>query len=114
MVIGERRNYLVALLPLDPDKLHGLAKSRGFSTDPAVLAHDAGFRAYLEGEIEAQVNPKLSRFETIKRFAVLPQDFSVAGGELTPTLKVKRSVVEKKFAGLIEELYEEKPSARVG
>jgi long-chain acyl-CoA synthetase len=106
-VIGEGRNYLVALLPIDPDKIPALAKERGFVTDPEQLAKDPRFLSYLHDQIESNVNPKLSRFETVKKFAVLPKDFTVSSGELTPTMKMKRSVVEKKYASVIEGLYQE-------
>jgi long-chain acyl-CoA synthetase len=113
VVIGERRNYLTALLTLDPDKLPALAKQRTLPGDAKEAAKDPRFIEYLRGQIEAEVNPKLSRFETIKKFAVLPEDFTVAGGELTPSLKVKRAAVEKKYASVIDGLYEEKASAQV-
>ena len=84
VVIGDRRPYLVALLTLDVER-------------PA----DA---EALRAAVDA-VNAQLAQFETIKRFAVLPQDFSVEGGELTPTQKVKRKVVSEKYAAEIEALY---------
>jgi long-chain acyl-CoA synthetase len=53
-----------------------------------------------------QVNKTLAKYETVKQFAILPQDLSVDAGELTPSLKVKRKVVEKKYAALLEKMYE--------
>ena len=58
-------------------------------------------------EIVDALNRELSQFERIKRIALLPSEFSVESGELTPTLKVKRKVVEEKWKGKIEELYAE-------
>jgi long-chain acyl-CoA synthetase len=107
VVIGERRNYLVALLTLDAQKAQALAKEKGWPEDPRALASDPRLRQHLEQLIEQEVNPKLSRFETIKRIAILPEDFSIEAGEMTPTLKVRRSAVEKKHAALIESLYSE-------
>jgi long-chain acyl-CoA synthetase len=104
VVIGERRNYLVALLAVDPEKARSFGRDGG-RAEPSSLASDSVFLKYLADQIEQQVNSKLARFESIKRFAVIPQDFSVEGGELTPTLKVRRAVVEQKFAELIESLY---------
>lgn len=116
VVVGERRNFLVALLTLDPDKARTLARERGWPEDLAVLAADARLRKHLQEAIEARVNAQVSRFERIKRFAVLPQDFTVEGGELTPSLKVRRQVVEEKYASTIEGLYVEPalPEAQAG
>ena len=62
-------------------------------------------RSFLGREIE-RVNSALARFETVRKFEVLPTEFSVDGGELTPTLKLKRKVVRQKFAARIEDLYD--------
>jgi long-chain acyl-CoA synthetase len=112
IVVGERRNYLVALLALDPEKVPAFARDHGLPADPARLADDPAFLRHLSEALDAQVNPRLSRFETIKKFAVLPHDFTVEGGELTPSLKVRRKVVEQKYAALIEGLYGSGGSAR--
>jgi long-chain acyl-CoA synthetase len=107
VVIGDRRHYLVALLTLDAEKARALAREKGWPEDPAVLAQDPRLRKHLDEAIARDVNPKVARFETIKRFAVLPEDFTVEKGELTPTLKVRRMVVEKRYAPVIESLYAE-------
>lgn len=107
VVIGERRNYLVALLTVDAEKLKAVAKAQGWPEEPGTLVRDPRLRQYLEQAIEREVNPQLARFETIKRIAILPEDFSIDGGEMTPTLKVRRNAVEKKHAALIESLYAE-------
>ena len=114
VVIGERRNYLVALLTLDGEKAKALAKEKGWPEDPRTLAGDPRLREHLEQVIEREVNSKLARFETIKRIAILPEDFSVDSGEMTPTLKVRRAAVEKKHAALIESLYSEGARATEG
>ena len=67
-------------------------------------AQDPGVRGELEKEIE-RVNQKFARIEQIKRFAILTHDSSQAGGELTPTLKVKRAVVHDKYADVFDGLY---------
>ncbi len=105
LVVGEQRNYLVALLTLDPERVAGFAAKHGFPSEPAALAGDPKFFTYLQERIEREVNPKLSRFETIKRFEVLPDEFSVEGGELTSTLKLRRKVALEKYAGHIARLY---------
>ncbi|MBJ6762665.1 AMP-binding protein [Myxococcaceae bacterium JPH2] len=105
VVVGDRRNYLVALVTVDAEKLAGVAKAQGWTEAPEALVQDARLHALIHEGIEREVNPKLSRFETIKRFVVLPQDFTVESGEMTPTLKVRRKAVEQKYAALIESLY---------
>jgi long-chain acyl-CoA synthetase len=88
LVVGDRRPYITALVTLDPET--------GLSPEAA--------RPRIQ-EVVDEVNAGLSRFEQIKRFAILPRDFSAAEGELTPTLKLKRRVCEEHFAAEIEALY---------
>ncbi|WP_225409361.1 AMP-dependent synthetase/ligase [Stigmatella hybrida] len=107
VVIGERRKYLVALLTLNPKAARALAREKGWPEEPHALAAEPRLHQYLEQALAREVNPKLSRFESIKRFAVLPEDFSIESGEMTPTLKVRRQAVEQKHAALIESLYAE-------
>jgi len=102
---GDRRSYLVALVTLDPDEAPKLAKELGVSADPAAMAADEKVRDAIWKDIDA-VNQKFARIEQIKRFAILPRDLSQEEGELTPTLKVKRSVVYKKYAGDVDSLYD--------
>ena len=90
LVIGDRRPYVAALITLDP------AVADGIESDEA----DRRVQAIVDG-----VNSELSRFEQIKRFRVLPRDFTAEEDEVTPTLKLKRRVVEQHFAAEIEELY---------
>ena len=89
VVIGDRRPYLVALITLDPEEAE---KFEGDKRD-AIQAH------------VDDVNEKFARVEQVKKFEILPQDLSQEGGELTPTLKVKRNVVAEKYEGQIEKLY---------
>ncbi|NRD58340.1 MULTISPECIES: long-chain fatty acid--CoA ligase [Corallococcus] len=107
LVVGDRRNYLVALVTLDPDRVRKLAREKGWPEDVATLVKDARLQQHLYEAFERDVNPKLSRFETIKRFRVLPGEFSIDGGELTPSMKMRRKVVEQKYADAIEALYNE-------
>src|SRR4051794_720260 len=102
---GDRRSYLVALVTLDPDEAPKLASELGVSPDPATMASDERVRAAIWKEVEA-VNQRFARIEQIKRFAILPRELSQEDGELTPTLKVKRSVVYEKFAPDVDALYE--------
>ena len=93
LVIGDRRPYLVALLTLDPDEL---AKLDGRQDAEALV-----------GEGVERVNQSLAHFEQIRRYEILPRDFSPEENEITPTLKLKRRVVEQHFASELEKLYEE-------
>ncbi|MSP92489.1 MAG: long-chain fatty acid--CoA ligase [Myxococcales bacterium] len=94
VVVGDRMKYLAALLTLDPEKVPNVAAS---STDPAMLAE-------LQKEID-KVNDGLAQVQKIKKWIVIPVEFSIEGGELTPTMKVKRKVVNTKYAEQIAGLY---------
>lgn len=105
VVVGDRRRYLAVLLALDPEKIPTLASLAG---SPARTLQEASecerFSAHLQQGIDA-VNQRLARVQTVKRFAILPAELSIDGGELTPTMKVKRKVVHEKYAALIDRLY---------
>lgn len=105
VVIGDRRHYLVALVTLDPTRAADQAKAAGSpATTPAALATCSIFRQYLEKQVEG-VNTTLARYEQIKKFVILPRELSIDDGELTPTMKLKRRVVNQKFAEEVEKLY---------
>jgi long-subunit acyl-CoA synthetase (AMP-forming) len=105
VVVGDRRNYLAALLTLDPLRAPIEAEAAGSPyRDPRDLAGCEVFRAHLEKQVE-EVNRTLARYETIKRFAILPRELSIEAGELTPTLKLKRRVIHQNHAEEIERLY---------
>ena len=105
IVVGDQRNYCVALLTLDADAMAAWARESGSgATTPATLAADPAVRALVEREVAA-VNAQLASFETVKRFHILPMELTVEGGELTPSLKVKRKVVAQRFEREIAALY---------
>ncbi len=104
VVAGDRRSYLVALVTIDPDEAPRLAAEAGAPADPAAMAEDERVRAVIEKDIAA-VNRRFATIEQVKRFTILPRDLSQADGELTPTLKVKRSVVYDRYATTIDRLY---------
>jgi long-chain acyl-CoA synthetase len=104
---GDRRSYLVALVTIDPDEAPALASELGVSADPESMASDEKVRDAIWKDIDA-VNQRFARIEQIKRFTILPRDLSQEEGELTPTLKVKRAVVYKKYAPQVDELYDAK------
>jgi long-subunit acyl-CoA synthetase (AMP-forming) len=105
VVVGDRRRYLAVLLALDPARVVEDARAIG---SPARNPMEAGacqvFRAHLQREIDA-VNVRLARPQTVKRFTVVAGEFTVEGGELTPSMKVRRKVVTEKYAAEIEALY---------
>ena len=104
VVIGDRRPYLVALITLDQEALSRFAAEQGALDEPAAMTNSPLIRKTLEEHIE-EVNTHFARVEQIKRFHILPADLSQEGGELTPTLKLKRPVIATKYSGEIEDLY---------
>jgi len=106
VVLGDRRKYLVALLVLDEDNVsHWAAEKQLAYTTYTDLTKNQEVMALIEAEVE-RVNESLARVETIKRFAILPKRLHQEDGEVTATLKVKRSSIAKLYQDLIEELYE--------
>lgn len=107
VVVGDRQPYLCALLAVDDDAITGLCKAAGVPPMPRKeLADHAGIRAYLADCIETYCNSKVARYQTIKKFRIFPNALGVEGGELTPTMKIKRNVVNDKYKALIDEMYE--------
>jgi long-chain acyl-CoA synthetase len=104
VVIGDRRPFLIALVTLDPEEATKYAQEHGLPPDPAALAENAEVRASIEAHVE-KINQRFARVEQVKKVRILPHDLSQAGGELTPTLKVKRAVVASKYEREIDELY---------
>jgi long-chain acyl-CoA synthetase len=104
VVVGDRRPYLVALVTLDPEELVAYAAEHGLPEDPEALAANPKIKKAVEDHVET-INEKFARVEQVKKIAILPRDLSQEGGELTPTLKVKRAVVAQKNEGEIEALY---------
>ncbi len=105
MVYGDRRPYPVALITLNPDELAKFAKEQGIlATDPASLAKNPKVVERVARIVEAK-NADLQSYAKIKKFAILPEDFSQDNGLLTPTLKVKRKGVTEKYQKIIDSLY---------
>ncbi|HEY3066675.1 MAG TPA: long-chain fatty acid--CoA ligase [Methylomirabilota bacterium] len=105
MVYGDRRPYPVALVTVNPDELGKFAREQGIlTTDAAGLARHPKVMERVGRTVEEK-NTQLQSYAKIKKFAVLPADFTQDGGELTPTLKVKRKVVAEKYRSVIDDLY---------
>ena len=109
VVIGDKRKYLTALITLDAEALPVIfAAPAGEGNSRAIAephAHDA-LISRIQGYVD-EVNTKLARFETVKYFRLLPADFSIESGEMTPSLKVKRRVVQERYAAIINKMYDE-------
>jgi long-chain acyl-CoA synthetase len=106
VVHGEGRKYITALITLDPDAVRGWAEENGKDANSyADLAQSPDVRKMVEGYV-TQANAKLERWETIKRFEILPAELSVDDGEVTPSLKIRRKAVEKKYEHVLNSLYD--------
>src|SRR5262249_4684678 len=105
VVVGDRRPYLTALITLDPEEVATLAKEdAAVPEDPASWPTCERLREMMGAQVD-EINKKFARVEQVKKFEILPHDFSQEGGELTPTMKVKRAVVATKYEPEIEKLY---------
>lgn len=100
VVIGDRRNFCVALISVDPEELADWAKQQGVPADPEHPAVKKAIEAHV-----AEVNSGLASFESIKYWCRTPEPLSVDNGLLTASLKVKRKVVEDRYADLIDGMY---------
>lgn len=105
MVFGNERNYCVALITLDPDAMDGWAEENGMAgTSYADLVASDKVKDMVAGYVD-ELNTRLNRWETIKRWDLLDHDLTVESGELTPSMKVKRNVVESNYQDRIDALY---------
>lgn len=112
IVIGERRNYLTALMNLDLTLGAQIAREQGIPFEqPVDLLDTPAFLRIVETRVAA-CNQHLARYETIKKYALLRQEFSKETGELTATLKVRRKVVREKYADIIASMYDAPPEVR--
>jgi len=105
VVVGDRRKFLAALIALDPEAIESLASEiESDAADLPSAARCERIRTYFEDRIDA-VNVTLAPYESIRRFAVLSEGLSVENGTLTPTLKLKRRVIQDIFSATIDEFY---------
>jgi long-chain acyl-CoA synthetase len=105
VVVGERRKYLVSLILIDEDNVTKYAQDHRIPfTTFADLTQNPEIRKLIEGEV-LKVNKTLSQVETIKKFELLPRRFYEEDGDVTPTKKVKRRFLEKRYADLIQKMY---------
>lgn len=106
VVVGQSRNYCTMLITLDPDAIASWAAGGPLAgRSYAEIASSPEAEAMVAGYVD-ELNGKLNRWETIKKVAILPRDLSIEDGEITPSMKVRRSGVEANFRDTIEKLYE--------
>ena len=101
---GDKRPYPVVLITLDEEEMPQFAAEHDLPSDMPSLAKRPEVRELIQREID-RANAKYAQVEQVKKFAILDHDLSQATGELTPTLKVKRNVVNEKYAALFDDLY---------
>ena len=107
MVHGDRRQYLTALVTLSQVETEALAEERGISYRTyEELTQSHQIRDQIQKHID-EVNGKLARYQTIKKFVILPREFCQEEGEITPTLKLKRKSIREKYGHMLDSLYEE-------
>ena len=105
-VYGDRKPYLVALLTLDPAQAEAWAATNGVTySTMADLAASPKLRAYLDEQL-AVANSQLASYETVKYYAVLPEDFTLENELLTPTLKIRRRQINRRYGDVFEGLYQ--------
>jgi long-chain acyl-CoA synthetase len=105
IVHADGRNFATALVTLDPDALSQWGRAQGLSaTDYVALAADPAVREYVSSCVDV-LNGRLNRWETIKDFRILDHDLTVDDGELTPSMKIRRKVIEKAYRPLLDSMY---------
>jgi long-chain acyl-CoA synthetase len=104
MVVGDQQPFIAALVTIDAEALPGWLERHGKPAGNGVPVDDAELQAEVQQAVD-EANRAVSRAEQIRKFRILTVDFTEAGGEMTPTLKVKRQVVAKTYAGEIAAIY---------
>jgi long-chain acyl-CoA synthetase len=109
VVVGDKRKFLSCLVTMDPEAVAEIWEREDWGSPPAevALASDRRVRELVQRAID-HVNGGLASYETVKKFVVLERDFTVEGGELTPSLKVKRRVIQRSHEAIIDGFYDEK------
>ncbi len=105
MVFGSERNYVVALVTLDQDAMTGWAAENGMEGKSYTEVVQSDAVQKMVADYVEELNGRLNRWETIKKWKVLDHDLSIESGELTPSMKVKRNVVEDNHKALIDQMY---------
>jgi long-chain acyl-CoA synthetase len=106
MVIGDHRNFISAIIVPQAEVLEAWALEKGIGGDLAALCHDPKVIEHFSTAVEAKMGA-FSRYESVRKFTLVPNEFSQEAGELTPTLKLKRRVLLAKYADTIEAMYQD-------
>jgi long-chain acyl-CoA synthetase len=107
LVIGDRRKFISALVVPDFEKLEEYAKQNNISfEDHCDLVKKEEIVRFMQEQVDRSA-PNLASYEKVKKIALLDKEFEIEKGEITPTLKVKRNIVEEKHKGIIDALYRE-------
>jgi long-chain acyl-CoA synthetase len=101
---GDRRPYPVALVTLDAEEIVPWARERGLPEDLPTLANHEQIRALIQADLD-RANAKYAQVEQIKKFTILDHDLAQETGELTPTLKVKRNVINERYTDVFDTMY---------
>ncbi|MFD0775029.1 AMP-dependent synthetase/ligase [Streptomonospora algeriensis] len=104
MVVGDNRNFISALVTIDPEAFEFWKQQHGKTGDIPDMVEDPDLVATVQEAVD-DANKAVSRAESVRKFTILPVDFSEEGGQMTPSLKIKRHVVAKQFSDEIERLY---------
>ena len=113
-LVGDKHKFASVLLSPNFQALEGWAKGQGIDvSDRQQLVREEKVRAAFQGVVD-EVNGRLAHHETIKRLGVVPDEWSVEDGELTPSMKLKRRVIEAKYKGMIEEFYKDEGNSTAG
>jgi long-chain acyl-CoA synthetase len=106
MVVGDRQPFIGCLVTIDPEAFPAWRTAHGKPAEATVadLREDPDLRAEMQAAID-EANKAVSKAEAIRKFRILPRDFTESGGELTPTMKLKRNVVLKEYADEVSAIY---------
>ncbi len=111
LIHGDRRNYVSALVTLDPEAIAKWASQNGLAGKAvAELARTSEVKALVQRDFD-KLNATLPRFATVKKFTILPREFSEAEGEVTPSQKLKRKAIERRYGAELDAMYGEPPAA---
>jgi len=106
-VVGERKKFLSALVNINLEQAERIAKNQNIPfSKPEDLLDNKDFLKIVDEHV-AEKNKQLARYETIKKYRIVSNEFSQEGGELTPSMKMKRNVIYDKYSDLVDTMYEE-------